>query len=635
VAGNRVLVPRLAQVHEQTRRDDDAGARDAAQRELTRLYLTSFQALLFFALPVFALAIAGAGVLSLLTRGVFDTHLVHVFVLVLPAWFVFCIADPVINLKMGAGRMGLVLTAHGAMLVLLPLLALAAFAETLPAMRGMAIIAAASGAIVLPCGWLLWRHHRDERLPLAALSPGRVLLAILLAGGSAIFVASRTHSVLALGLGWAGAAACTLVAMRLLPAWSRLRAMLRRAPLPGNAPPADGVLRVLVLHSSAAQYGSDNALAELLCGLKRRLGARFEAIVVLPEDGPLVARLRADGIETVQQPLAVLHRSLSPLFWLRFAWSLWRGSRRLAALARERRVQLVHSNTSHVLNGAAVSRLAGIPHLWHVREMNLWRGRIGRIVAARVARAQEVAFVSNATREVFCAAGHTPARACVLYDGVRTDRFDHGLRDAALRAGWGFGDAHFVIGLVGRIVFWKGQREFIEAAHAVHRACPQARFVIVGSALTPADRAYEAGCRARVDALGLAGALHFAGQSSEVARVMASLDALVLATTQGEPWGLVVLEGMASSLPVVATAAGGPLEMLREGEGLLVPPGDASALAGALIGLVGQPDAAREMGRRARDAVTHRLSIERTLDDAEALYRRVAARGTATDSAGR
>jgi len=55
----------------------------------------------------------------------------------------------------------------------------------------------------------------------------------------------------------------------------------------------------------------------------------------------------------------------------------------------------------------------------------------------------------------------------------------------------------------------------------------------------------------------------------------------------------------------------------------------------ALIGLVGQPDAAREMGRRARDAVTHRLSIERTLDDAEALYRRVAAHGMATDSAGR
>lgn len=620
VAGNRVLVPRLATSHAQARHDD-ASAREDARRELTRLYLTSFQALMLFALPAFALATAGAGVLSVLTRGVVDLHLVRVFVIVLPAWFVFCIADPVINLKMGAGRLGLVLAAHGAMLLLLPLFSLAVFAMTEPASRGLAIVAAASAAIVLPCLWLLWRHHRDAALSLTALYPGRVLAAVALAAVPAVAVAESAQSPSGLALGVVGAMVCTVAAMRLLPGWTRVRTVLRRAP--PAAQESEAVLRVLVIHSSAAQYGSDNALASLLGGLGARLGKRFEAIVAVPHDGPLVERLRAQGIETLIVPLAVLHRSLSPRFWLRFAWSMLRGSRRLAAIARERRVQLVHSNTSHVLNGAAVARRAGVPHLWHVREMNLWRGRIGRVVASRVARADGVVFVSEATRSAFLATGRQPARSFVLYDGMRCENFDHGLRDSGVRAGWGFGDAHFVIGLVGRIVFWKGQRQFIEAASAVHRACPQARFVIVGAALTPADRSFEADCRARTFELGLGGVLHFAGQSRDVARVMASLDALVLATTQGEPWGLVVLEAMASSLPIVATAAGGPLEMLQAGEGLLVPPGDEAAMAEALISLVSQPAQAREMGQRARAAVTRRFGLERTLDAAEAIYRSV------------
>lgn len=219
VAGNRVLVPRLAQ-----------GGTD---NDVNALYLRSFHLLLFLSLPIFSLALAAAGLVSWATRGGEDTLLVIGFALVLPAWFSLCVVDPVINVAMGTGRMRPVVLAHAAMVLLMALAAVAmpALWQLLgrdATLGGLAVLVAATASIVIPCLGLLLVHHRGAQAPpWRAMRPARSVG--VTAGAWAL--AGAVH---ALPPGPAvQAAACALAALllltllRLLPAWETLRAAMR------------------------------------------------------------------------------------------------------------------------------------------------------------------------------------------------------------------------------------------------------------------------------------------------------------------------------------------------------------------------------------------------------------------------
>jgi glycosyltransferase involved in cell wall biosynthesis len=152
--------------------------------------------------------------------------------------------------------------------------------------------------------------------------------------------------------------------------------------------------------------------------------------------------------------------------------------------------------------------------------------------------------------------------------------------------------------MVGRIAPWKGQDLFLRAfARAFARGEEQAR--IVGSALF-GEESYGASLHRLVSDLGLAGRVDFAGFHEDVYAQLARLDVLVHASRIPEPLGQVVQEGMRAGLPVVAAAAGGPVELIADGRtGLLYPPGDVGALAERLERLASDPDLRRRVGAAA------------------------------------
>ena len=93
------------------------------------------------------------------------------------------------------------------------------------------------------------------------------------------------------------------------------------------------------------------------------------------------------------------------------------------------------------------------------------------------------------------------------------------------------------------------------------------------------------------------------------------------ASVEPEPFGLVLVEAMAAGKPVVATAQGGPLEIVEEGiTGFLVPPGDAEALAGALGKLLADEGLGRRMGEAGRQRAWERFSVERMVRELEEVY---------------
>jgi glycosyltransferase involved in cell wall biosynthesis len=139
----------------------------------------------------------------------------------------------------------------------------------------------------------------------------------------------------------------------------------------------------------------------------------------------------------------------------------------------------------------------------------------------------------------------------------------------------------------------------LQALAELHREFPDVRGRIVGSAMFGED-AYERWLRDLVDELDLQGVVTFTGFVDRVEDELAKLDVLVHASVVPEPFGQVVVEGMAAGLPVVATNAGGPAEVITDGvDGLLVPTGDASALVVALRRLVGDRQLRASLGRAA------------------------------------
>jgi glycosyltransferase involved in cell wall biosynthesis len=161
------------------------------------------------------------------------------------------------------------------------------------------------------------------------------------------------------------------------------------------------------------------------------------------------------------------------------------------------------------------------------------------------------------------------------------------------------------IGMLGRLASWKGQHVFLEAfARAFPTGTEEA--VLIGSALFANDEAYGEALRQLAARLEIADRVTFAGFREDVGAELARLDVLVHASVAPEPFGRVVVEGMAAGLPVIAAGQGGPAEIIdHEINGLLFPPGDVAALTQALRRLAGQPQLRQRLGeagrRRARD----------------------------------
>lgn len=123
----------------------------------------------------------------------------------------------------------------------------------------------------------------------------------------------------------------------------------------------------LILHSSAGLYGADRALLAMAAGLDP---SRWRALVALPERGELAPLLEDAGVECVTRPLAVLRRGeLTPGGLARTARHARADRSELGALARDRDVAVVHSNTSVLVAGQSVARAAGAAHLLHLREI--------------------------------------------------------------------------------------------------------------------------------------------------------------------------------------------------------------------------------------------------------------------------
>jgi glycosyltransferase involved in cell wall biosynthesis len=174
---------------------------------------------------------------------------------------------------------------------------------------------------------------------------------------------------------------------------------------------------------------------------------------------------------------------------------------------------------------------------------------------------------------------------------------------------------------VGRLDRWKGQEVFLRAMALVKDAVPNVRGIVIGDPV-PYDPDYGNLLPALCDELGLSKHVIFSEFRQDMPTVMSALDVLVLASISPEPFGRVLIEAMAAGRPVVATDAGAVREIVEDGvHGLLVPPGDVQALAGAIVHILTHRDLAVAMGQEGQARVRERFDVQRYVDGVQAVYR--------------
>lgn len=257
---------------------------------------------------------------------------------------------------------------------------------------------------------------------------------------------------------------------------------------------------------------------------------------------------------------------------------------------------IFNQSKGHVYGGLA-ARFAGRPAVWW--QQGIPERSLIEIIASAVPSAALV--VSGRDAEQAQRRLTPRRRVQLIHPGTEVravaDRAGSG-DEVRESLGW---SSNQIVGIVGRLQAWKGQKVFLQAAAQLAQAHPDSRYVVVGGAILGWEGDYPQQLQRLASDLGISECVHFAGHQDDVYPWFDAMDVVVHASF-GESFGLILVEAMALGKPLVAAAAGGPLEIVEDGvSGLLVPPGDDAALAGAIERILDDPGLASSLAAGARD----------------------------------
>ena len=210
-------------------------------------------------------------------------------------------------------------------------------------------------------------------------------------------------------------------------------------------------------------------------------------------------------------------------------------------------------------------------------------------------------------------------KAIVIHNGVDLDKIDQQIEEDSTKTFNG-AKISLLVGLVARIAPIKGQHIFIEAAKIVLEKHPDVQFNIYGDINTGLYNDYYLGLINKIKELGLSNKLIFRGYTNNIGDIYPQLDISVVPSLR-EPFGRVIIESMAFGKPVIATNIGGPLDIVTDQTGILVPVNDPLSLANAILFLADNPAIKASMGKAGRERVENYFTISMTLSKIYDVYK--------------
>jgi len=393
--------------------------------------------------------------------------------------------------------------------------------------------------------------------------------------------------------------------------------------------------RILFVEMSHGFGGSIVSLYQLVRGLDP---SRYEPVVLFYRPNAYLPQFEELGVQIIllegddgseaalpvpstggsrQEATGRLRSSLSSTYSI--VRQVAPGAIRLYQIIRREKIDLVHLNDVFISNreGVVAARLAGVPCLSHIRafeQLTRFDRYLTRYVDAFV-------YISQAIAAAHEEQGMPAERGRVIYNALAPEEFDAVGDRASARAELGLEESDQVVGLIGRLVAWKGHRVFLPAMAALAKTHPRLRCLIVGDGEVT-EPTYQHELEVQTAELGLSKHVIFTGYRSGIPALLPALDVLVHCSLRPEPFGRVIIEGMAAGVPIVGAADGAVPEIVEDGRsGLLTPPGDAGALAEAVGRLLDDQSLAESMRQAARQRVCALFNVDTHVQKIQTVYR--------------
>ncbi|MDI6740096.1 MAG: glycosyltransferase family 4 protein [Candidatus Edwardsbacteria bacterium] len=377
-------------------------------------------------------------------------------------------------------------------------------------------------------------------------------------------------------------------------------------------------MNILFVNHMGLLGGGEKSMIALMRGLRGLRDGGCHRIMLMSPEGDLCAQARNEGFTVFPYPFTGIRRTFNPFDQITGLVGFWRGVASIDRIIASYSIAIIHANSlkSAVIGGLAARR-AKSKVIFHARDF-LSAGLLSRPLIAWAYRLSANIIVNS--QAVAGVLGSDPDhKVTVVYNAIDVPAPPSYEQRHQLRAANGILRDAPLIGYVGRLHPQKGIETLLDGFSIILGSFANAWLWIAGGTL-PGEEKYLDHLKRRARNIGMADRTIFFGWRSDAIELMSCLDVLVL-PSQKEPFGRVTVEAMLLGVPVVATASGGTLEIIDDGQtGLLFPPGDSRRLAEAVMRLISDRTLTERLTERAKQEAAHRFSREQYIGGVEKVY---------------
>jgi len=387
----------------------------------------------------------------------------------------------------------------------------------------------------------------------------------------------------------------------------------------------NAVKNILYVHANNKDIGgADYCLFKLAAQLDKE---KFNPVVCLSMKTDILKLYKKAGIKVYIIKMERIKKSKSPFYLAKLLMKFIPAVFEIRKIIKKENIHLVHGNDLLDIYGPVAGQFAGIPTVQHCRMIltsSVLKKALSGIV--RIINNTVISISEGVASEMFSnKQKQIHPKIAICHDWFDFESIGHGRKNINIRAEYHIPEDAPLIGVVGRLEPWKGQDLFLKAASTIIKSYPDARFMVVGGSVAGRGRErYIDELTEIIRKSGIENNVIFTGHRSDIHDIMMSLDIFVLSSATPEPLGQVVMEAGGCAKPVVASNAGGPPEIIVNGTtGILYPIGDYTKIAGAVIQILSDPQAARQMGIKAKKRIDQFFNKQFLCNKIEHVYTKI------------
>jgi glycosyltransferase involved in cell wall biosynthesis len=376
---------------------------------------------------------------------------------------------------------------------------------------------------------------------------------------------------------------------------------------------------ILYIHAGAEMYGADKILLETVEGINKE---EFTPIVVLPTDGILRKKLEQNDIETHVIDYPILRRKYFNVKGIiNYVRSYRKKSQDIVNLLEDKKIDIIHANTTAVLEGIYLKYKLHAKLIWHVHEIITTPKFMNVIISFLLGRfADEIITVSKAVKSNLVKTHLVSSdKITVLYNGISNVDLKSVKTDYLYKE-FNISNKNKIIGMIGRINAWKGQEDYIKAVVPILKDNRDVHAFVVGGVFNGEEWRKD-NLKKIIDKTEVSGQIHLVDFRNDAVHLLKMFDLFVLPSTRPDPFPTVVLEAMSVGKAVVAYKHGGVLEMIEEKEsGLFANVNEVDDLSKKISLLIEDDVLLEKMGKSALNRQRNLFNKKQFIQNMEKIY---------------